>query len=326
MARHLLVKHPRLYTRDREEALDVLGRIWERHRISVPEQPYRIRWHQADLDRASLTYLAHPCRIECTCDGPLTDQFRLLFQRTGQTRHWINGRPATTSAGMAALYAPGQDLRFETATDQSVMMLNLDGDFVRRGLARRFRRLAPIESWAVELPLASARVQLLRSLCEWLAIELDRPASILRTSARVAANFERTLLSAFFECLAERDCGTHRGADVDEAGVALIEAWIDANLDEPIGVEEMAAAVNADVRAVTLAFRRLRGCTPLQALQSRRLDRARRALLAADERTTVTEVATSLGFFHFGRFAIRYRQRFGEKPSDTLTRRRQRSC
>lgn len=323
MIQHLLVKHARLRTRDCDEALGVLGRLWERHRVAITRDAYSIRWHQADLQRTSLTYIAHPCALACRCDGPLSDMFRVSFQRSGGMAHRINGRPAQASATAAVHHAPGQDIAFETSGALSVMMLSFDGGLVRRALGRRLRRLPPFESWAVTFSLASERVRLLRSLGEWLAAEMDRPHSILHSSPRVALNFERTLLSAYLECLAELEPHPGRAAaDLDETRLRLVEAWIDANLDEPIGVEEMAAAVGTDVNAVAGAFRRLRGTTPLRALLQRRLQRARTLLMAAEDATTVTEVATSLGFFHFGRFAVRYRQQFGERPSDTLARRR----
>jgi hypothetical protein len=37
-------------------------------------------------------------------------------------------------------------------------------------------------------------------------------------------------------------------------------------------------------------------------------------------RSTVTDIATRFGFFELGRFPVRYRQRFDEKPSETLAR------
>jgi AraC-like DNA-binding protein len=44
-------------------------------------------------------------------------------------------------------------------------------------------------------------------------------------------------------------------------------------------------------------------------------------LLAADGRTTtVSEIALKWGFYHMGRFAIRYKALFGESPSQTLVR------
>ena len=89
---------------------------------------------------------------------------------------------------------------------------------------------------------------------------------------------------------------------------------------DAIGVEEMAAVAGVSVRSVQATFRRLRGCSPMEALTRLRLERARRMLNSAGPETRVTGVATECGFFHFGRFARQYRQLFGEPPSATLLR------
>ena len=47
---------------------------------------------------------------------------------------------------------------------------------------------------------------------------------------------------------------------------------------------------------------------------------ARRALERGGAATTVTQVANEYGFGELGRFAVRYRQLFGETPSATLRR------
>ena len=103
--------------------------------------------------------------------------------------------------------------------------------------------------------------------------------------------------------------------------VARAEAWIDTHLTEAIGVEDVASALGVCPRALRLAFRSVRGCSPLRAIHIRRLDRVRAALAAAKPGATVTDIATSFGFFELGRFSVRYRKRFDEKPSETLARR-----
>ena len=60
---------------------------------------------------------------------------------------------------------------------------------------------------------------------------------------------------------------------------------------------------------------------PIHYLLLRRMHLARRALLGADaQATTVTTIATDLGFWELGRFSVDYRMLFGESPSASLRR------
>jgi AraC-like DNA-binding protein len=61
--------------------------------------------------------------------------------------------------------------------------------------------------------------------------------------------------------------------------------------------------------------------SPARYLKHYRMAQARLALVAAEPaKTTVTGVALSWGFMELGRFAVEYRQEFGECPSQTLRR------
>ena len=111
-----------------------------------------------------------------------------------------------------------------------------------------------------------------------------------------------------------------RPGDIANGQLALIEAWIEANLGEAFGVEDLAAVANVSARSVQLAFSRLRGCTPMQFARRRRLEKARSLLQSPTAATTTTGVALDCGCFHLGRFAAAYRALFGEKPSETLAR------
>jgi len=104
-----------------------------------------------------------------------------------------------------------------------------------------------------------------------------------------------------------------------------IESWIRTHASEPITISRLSAVVGVGQRALQKACLARWGQTPLELVASRRLELARRLLAAAGASRTVTEAAASAGFTHFGRFAVQYRQAYGESPSDTLAGRHSRN-
>lgn len=88
---------------------------------------------------------------------------------------------------------------------------------------------------------------------------------------------------------------------------------------EPYDANRLAAIAQVSLRTLQEAFRRHVGMSPMAYVQEVRLQRVHRQLrAAAPGTTTVTDVAHAWGFVHLGRFARRYRERFGESPSETL--------
>jgi AraC-like DNA-binding protein len=59
----------------------------------------------------------------------------------------------------------------------------------------------------------------------------------------------------------------------------------------------------------------------MQYVKRLRLEKARRLLIAADTKQSVTAVAFACGFLNLGHFARDYRNQYGELPSQTLLRR-----
>ena len=86
-----------------------------------------------------------------------------------------------------------------------------------------------------------------------------------------------------------------------------------------VTITELSEIAGVSSRTLEYAFRETFDLTPLGFLRLRRLHAARCELIAADPyRTTVTEIAYRNGFYHVARFAVSYRQRFAESPSQTL--------
>jgi AraC-like DNA-binding protein len=314
----LLSKYRVFQTADHDDGQQFLSQAWERHHSSLKGKAFSLTWNQANLKRSSLAYIDHPCGAVLKCDGPVSDTYRMCFHRTGRVDHRINCNEAGSWPGQSTVHPPRAEVRLD-AEPFSLLLLNLDGDFVRAALNQRFSKLPPLETWATAFSTDSPAVATLNSLCLWMAKELDDPQSLLLTQDRVAASFERTLLTLFVECLVERHPRAEavRG-NLSPVHVKQAEEWIDAHLKEAMGVEDVASAMGVDAQALVRTFKRVHGCSPAQFILRLRLERAREALAAAGAETTVTKVATGLGFFELGRFAVRYREQFGEKPSETL--------
>lgn len=94
------------------------------------------------------------------------------------------------------------------------------------------------------------------------------------------------------------------------------------DLARPWRIGDLARRCGVPRRTLEKHFRRFVGCAPLEFLRTERLDQARRKLLRARPGTNVMEIAADCGLNHFGRFALAYRERYGESPSQTLKWRR----
>nr|MDP0502466.1 helix-turn-helix transcriptional regulator [Verrucomicrobiota bacterium JB025] len=100
---------------------------------------------------------------------------------------------------------------------------------------------------------------------------------------------------------------------------------IDRRLSERIRILKLAEEVGVSNRTLELSFQDMFGMRPVEYIQNRRLNLARKLLLSGDERPTVRQVAEQCGIRHLGYFASGYRNLYGESPSDTLRRRPKRS-
>ena len=101
--------------------------------------------------------------------------------------------------------------------------------------------------------------------------------------------------------------------------VARVTAYVRNNLGEPVSVAELSQLAGLSERALRAAFHDVIGISPKRYALTQRLQAAHDALCSGSpDTTTVTDVAMAFGFFELGRFAGRYRQTFGEAPSQTL--------
>jgi AraC-like DNA-binding protein len=243
--------------------------------------------------------------------------------------HWVfsylrRGRVATDvqaqpfHPGEAAVMQPDSVQRLEMSADMEMLNLRVaTGDMHAACRALLGSDLAHPLRFDERVPAHSPQTAaLLRVMAHLAATPAYPQAAVLRLehTLRDAALYE--LLLAWpnsyvhhLEQPASLPASTRRARDYIHAHAA----------DNP-SVAEIALAAGVGVRALARGFEKHFGVSPQRYLQQYRLDRVHEALKAPGGETTVTEIAVQWGFLQLGSFAARYRERFGESPSQTLKR------
>jgi AraC-like DNA-binding protein len=309
-----------LRTRDPDEMCrEVAGQL-STHRLELASRrEFCATVNRVQLGASALMYVAYGTSVRVTTD-PLEDHVVLMVPIAQPMRVEMKDH-VTQSGPEAAVIVPRRcATRVAGGPEIGSLVVRIGADDV----ARHFRRLVPDAGHRAPVfepgrplnpALVAGSVHALRH-----AVDLgphDLPALVLQ-------ELNRQLLTALlFGC---RHSGLDRLlAPPPTASWAKIRSAVDLMEDAPhgdISVEAVAEEVGLSLRALQDGFRRDIGLSPRAYLKRVRLQRVRSGLLGADpsEGTTVTDLALAHGFTHLGRFAVEYREAFGETPSASLQR------
>jgi AraC-like DNA-binding protein len=246
---------------------------------------------------------------------PLTGGFR---RRTRAITHDFGG------AGRASVGRPFDRTRLEVA-DASILVfyaprqLMIDRAERLTGNAHNAAALMRGLSDSLDLgePIAAALARQLRSAM----IDMSNLAAI-GAGALAAAATEEMLVNLMTAAMFPRVTQLFSAGRADHSPALVRRArdYIKAHAEKPIEVSRLAADLGISMRALQENFQRYLGMSPRDLIQECRLERARDRLLVDDDRLSVTTVALDSGFSDLGHFSAKYRERFGELPSETLRR------
>jgi AraC-like DNA-binding protein len=167
-------------------------------------------------------------------------------------------------------------------------------------------------------PLLMERLLTLHALTAGLA----KTTPELFDLPQVARALEQQLIHALVRCLTDRNVSPMKGGTLrNKVIIARFEEFMEANPNTPLYLTEVCTAVGVAERTLRTACEQHIGMGPIRYLTLRRMHLVHRTLLrTARLSATVTQVATDHGFWELGRFAVAYRELFGEPPSATLQR------
>ncbi|MEW2398254.1 AraC family transcriptional regulator [Streptomyces sp. NPDC046862] len=318
-----LRRHERFHTAEADEARAEVGRAFCPHDLRVVGNPTRFdaRMHGITFAETGLYYLDYGADVMIT-PGALEDFYLVQIPLAGAAEIACGREQIVSRPRLASVPDPTEHLamRWHAGNPQLIVWVRRAAmeDHLGKLLGRQPRMPLRFDL-GMDLTTPAARSWL--GIVDMLRREVDNPAGMLGRPLMVR-QLEYLLTSQLLLAQPHNFSTALHGEEeprVAPPAVRRAMEIIEGHAAEPLTVEDVAEAVGVSVRSLQEGFRRHVGTTPVSYLREVRLDRVRAELKAALPGTlTVTDVAYRWGFFHPGRFAIAYRERFGEHPSQTL--------
>ena len=208
-------------------------------------------------------------------------------------------------------------IRSDTGCERLVM--SLTGSVVLRQLVALLGRPlgAPLE-FAPSLGIASGYGRSIAEYIKTAARDLEHDDALLH-SPLAMSQFEQFIITGLL--LSHRhnysDALARPERSISSRDVKRATDYIQTNLAKVVTLPDIVSAAGVPGRTLFKHFRQFTGMTPMSYLRNARLMRVHDVLLKAPDGASIAAIASSHGFDHLGRFAVEYRKRFGEKPSET---------
>lgn len=314
-----LQRHELLRTADVDQMAEESTRLFCPHRLK-PTGVGRVldaRLHSARLRTTSFNYMQYGAEVTVT-PGELESFYLVHVPLTGSDVFTSGTDRVAVHPGLACVPDPQRHLSLKLAAKSTYMVVRID----RRALEAELRDLldAPLDrpirfDAAMDLTRGGGRSWwgYVRHLAEDLAFEDN-----LVEQATTTSTIEHVVTSGLLTAQRHNYTGALTGR-TRSPGPLQVRRAVELIEDQPDAVSsiaELARQVGASARALQVGFRRHLDTTPGEYLRSARLKRAHAEL--QEGAASVSEVAARWGYSNSGRFAAEYRDRYGERPGETL--------
>ena len=233
------------------------------------------------------------------------------------------GRRKLNSGPLAAvLLAPGHVYTCHSPANDWVGLI-VSGELLSEEIAARRRgRSRPWRFKSVEIPITPSRRAQLMEFHRRMHELGDAPAGVANAAAVASAELDA---AAWLAGIIVEQSGEAAVSEPTRRRIEQLERWVDAHLDETITLDRLCAVSGTGGRALQKSVMALRGQSPLEWVNARRLAAARARLLKGPGGIAISNIALDCGITHLGRFSAAYRQAYGELPSATLAAARSRT-
>jgi len=298
------------------------------HRIHIVGDnvaDFQATFHGVLIRDVTLGYLDYSTSVRVEIRSA-PDDVLVIVPATGLshiTTTTSDGKTVEVSASpvMAAIPLTDQPMVLECGPDAAHLILRIERHAFDTHLSRLLgRTLDRSIEFEPAFDLSDVTASRWNFAVQMLHAEIFEPDSLLHDTVGLGS-LEEFLMSALLHSQQSNFSPSLTGSKPPmSATVRDAMGYIEEHLAESITVHDMAAASNVSVRTLQNLFAKDVDQSPTSWVKNRRLERVRSDLADASPSSdmTVTDIATRWGFTHLGRFAVTYKNRFGESPSQTL--------
>ncbi len=271
--------------------------------------------HARDLGAVSVLTLAYRSPRPQLLSFQHQPGLHVHFRLAGTGRYRVNGSD-TINGGRTQLqvfYARNSWTKevFERGGSNSLSVLFSVPAIRTQGFLKD-HDLGPLDT------LSNGFVHLHRALGPELARELSQATQMCDDGVDGLLKQARLLkaLAESFSAIRRIDdvvAGTYRVRRADRERIADVRIYLERTLDADHKVELLAQRANMSASRFKGVFRAVTGQPVRSWLRQRRMEKAAELLA---QNVTVAEVATAVGYAHFGHFARVFRDTYGLNPGD----------
>jgi len=294
----------------------------QRYETRNGTKPFFAKVQFRQLSELTLSYGWFAPAMEIT-STPVEPYYSLFCRRHGFSEYQTGSRNFIASPSCGTFLPGMQPVRVRTNEDWHVFRTGFPPATLRIELSRLLDRSIsdPVDFFPV-VNFADGPGRTVKQILGRLYAEGTRTDASLVVTVLGIRHLERLLVTVILEGLPHNYSNVLNKPEKNLSlwQVRAVEEFILENADQPLSLGDLAIVGGTSARSLQYAFRRHRGCTPLDFLRRVRFDRVQSELAHPKQATTVTDTATRWGFLHLGRFAKEYRARFGESPSATVRR------
>ncbi len=251
---------------------------------------------------------------------PMLNRYHFNLPVLGDVTAEQHGSRVQSEGGRAGIvFRPDAPFYLHMSAESQQVHVSVPRERLEAHAARLMGARHPGEvEFDVACDLSTASGQALFATASFCHAELARPGGIGSIPA-AARDLESTILTQILMTVPSQvTTSLQFGPEAPRRSIIRqVLRHIEENPANDLTIADLVELSGLSARALQHGFREEVGVSPVTHVRNVRLDRVRRDIeISVDP---IADIAGRWRFFHLGRFAAQYRERFGELPSETRT-------